>query len=101
MQGTCASSGGADVAFKWTAPSTGLWNFSTVPPSGSTSFETVLYVRRFVDNLDCGGTQLGSNDDAVGTQSRFQLSLTAGQSVIVVVDGFGSASGNYWLTISP
>jgi len=88
----CASSNAPDLSYSWTAPSTGSFTFST---AGS-SFDTVLDVRRYNDKVS-----LGCNDDANGTlQSSVTLSLTAGQTVLVVVDGYGAGCGTFKLNIS-
>ncbi|MBI3785151.1 MAG: hypothetical protein HY270_17305 [Deltaproteobacteria bacterium] len=84
-----------DVSYKWTAPTSGIYVIDTV---GST-FDTLLYVR----DAACNGVELACNDDITqGTfqASRVSISLTAGQSIVIVVDGFGSKSGRYRLRIS-
>ena len=74
---------------------TGTANY-TFSTAGS-AYDTVLYV------LDgCGGTELACNDDRVfgDTASRIaNLPLTIGQTVIVVVDGYSTNSGNYQLRV--
>ncbi|MEC8191990.1 MAG: putative metal-binding motif-containing protein [Myxococcota bacterium] len=110
-EGSCGSSGGADAAFLWEAPSTGSYDFNT---TGS-SFDTVL--RLFAAEggagtgagIECGSgssssgaTELTCNDDSGGTTaSAFTYSVTAGTLYIVVVDGYSSySSGSYTLAIS-
>jgi hypothetical protein len=79
------------VTYEFTAPADGTYTFDTV----GSLYDTVLYV------LDgCEGAELDCDDDsAVGTQSEVVLTLTAGQTVIVVVDGFSSNSGDYVLNV--
>lgn len=82
-----------DATFLYTAPLAGNYQMTT---AGS-FFDTILYVR----NGTCSGTQLACNDDSNGTlQSRVVVTLAAGQSVVVVVDGFGTASGSFDLAIA-
>ena len=90
---TCVSNSTApDLAYTWTAPSTGSYTFSTL----GSAFDTVLEVRQYNT-----GSSLGCNDDSSGTvQSTVNVSLTAGQTVIVVVDGYSTSSGSFNLNIS-
>lgn len=94
-QPTCAPSNAPDLAYSWTAPSTGTYTFST--GSGSSgSFDTVLEVRNFTT-----GASLRCNDDSNGTRfSTVSVSLSIGQTVRVVVDGYGSSAGPFSLSIS-
>nr|MBX2802700.1 hypothetical protein [Myxococcales bacterium] len=84
---TCSlNSTASDVAVSYTASQAGTVTFDT---KGS-SFDTVLTA------LDgCGGTPLACNDDAgIGqTHSEIQVSLSAGQQIVLVIDGFATASG--------
>ena len=61
---------------------------------GST-YDTTLYVL----GASCTGLQLACNDDSFGLQSELFIALTAGQTVTIVVDGFGDQSGSYTLNI--
>lgn len=90
---TCAGGSTApDVSFTWTAPHNAWYTFST---AGS-KFNTVLHVRSFTDSTQT----LGCNNNFGGTlQSSVTLQLTAGTTVVVVVDGAGSKAGNYQLNI--
>jgi glucose/arabinose dehydrogenase len=81
-----------DASFRFTAPVSGTYQIAT---AGS-AFDTVLYVR----NATCGGAQLACNDDANGTlQSLVSVALSAGQSVVIIVDGYSTRSGAFTLTI--
>lgn len=86
-----------DAAFQWTAPAAGPWTFST---HGTTSFDTVLYVRRD----GCGAAEeLGCNDDAGGggRHSVVTVELEACETVTVVVDGFSADQhGPFQLRVS-
>ncbi len=77
--------GGHEVFFSYTAPITGRLTVSTM----GSGFDTVVSV------LDgCGGTSLGCNDDVMSGMvwSRVNAPVTAGQRVLVVVDGFRETS---------
>ena len=93
FQPTCIPSSTApDAAYTWTAPSSGSYVFDT---SGS-QFDTILDIRRYNT-----GASVGCNDDSSGTlQSTVTASLSAGQTVIIVIDGYGSGSGSYRLNIN-
>lgn len=87
---TCGGSAG-DAWFSWTAPIAGTYAFDT---DGS-DFDTVLTVMR-----GCRGPEIDCNDDVgFGTfQSAIQAAVTAGQTVIIVIDGYGT--GHYVLNIN-
>ena len=100
---TCGGPGGGpgggdnspDATFIYTAPVNGTYLIST---EGS-NFDTVLSVRLGT----CSGQQLACNDDiqpGVIAQSRVNISLSAGQSIIIIVEGFGTATGNFILGIN-
>jgi hypothetical protein len=88
----CAPSSAPEALYQFTAPADGTYTFST---AGST-FDTVLYV----EGGTCGGASLACNDDYIGLQSRVQVPMTTGESIVVVVDGYGAASGSYTLSIN-
>jgi Concanavalin A-like lectin/glucanases superfamily len=89
---TCITNSNApDASYTWTAPSTGTFTFDT---TGS-SFDTVLDILSFNT-----GSSLGCNDDSNNTlQSSVSVGLTAGQSVRVIIDGYGGGSGAFRLSI--
>lgn len=80
-----------DHSWSFEAPEAGTYTFST---AGST-FDTVLHV------LDgCDGDSLACNDDAPGSlQSELEVTLGAGQEVIVVVDGYSASRGDVVLSV--
>lgn len=86
----CVMSNAPDVQLVWTAPADGTYTFDTI----GSSFDTVLYARE-----DCVGPQLACNDDTFMTQSQIMLDLVAGQSVLLVMDGWNMSSGDYVLNI--
>ncbi|HSK03046.1 MAG TPA: hypothetical protein VK932_17465, partial [Kofleriaceae bacterium] len=88
----CASSSAPDASYTWTAPSTGTYVFST---SGS-SFDTILHLRLYNTTIS-----LGCNDDSNGTlQSTVSVNLSAGQTVLAIIDGYGGSQGTYRLNIN-
>lgn len=92
--GSCGGADAPDVSVQWTVPSTGTWVIDT---AGS-GFDTLLYVTD-----GCGGAELACDDDGAGSlQSRVEVEATAGQSLVIVVDGFGSGdAGAFVLNIQP
>jgi hypothetical protein len=92
----CASSNAPDLAYSWTAPTTGTYTFTTVQNPPAPTFDTVLEIRNFTT-----GASLGCNDDSAGTpQSTVSVNLSIGQTVRIVVDGFSGSSGPFRLSIS-
>ncbi len=92
---SCADGGvsAPDASYRWTAPADGMYAIDT----GGSAFDTILAVRE----ATCSGIELACNDDApdLGVQSRLTLSLSAGQAIVIVVDGFGAQAGTYTLAI--
>jgi hypothetical protein len=88
-----SSSSGDDVSFAWQAPATACYEFDT----DASTYNTVL---RIFDT--CGGTQQVCDDDGgVSTRSLIRRDLSAGQTMVVVVDGWSSfSSGTYVLDIN-
>ena len=94
------NAGGASVWFRWTAARSGTATFST---EGS-DFDTLLGVYRSAPN---GGlVMVASSDDVVGaTTSRVQFPVTAGDVLLIAVDGrqftpTTAASGHLRLTVN-
>jgi hypothetical protein len=86
------SSGTPDVSYTWTAPRAGRYTFST---QGS-NFDTILEVRP----LNNTSQSLGCNDDTNGQlTSSVTVSLSAGQAVLIITDGYGNACGDLRLNI--
>lgn len=93
-QPTCITNSAApDMSYTWTAPSTGSYTFSTV----GSSFDTILEIRRYNTTAS-----LGCNDDSpgLGLLSKVNVSLAVGETVMIVVDGFGTNRGLFKLNIS-
>ncbi|MCB9506853.1 MAG: DUF4215 domain-containing protein [Myxococcales bacterium] len=87
-----ANSGG-DYAVGFTAPSDGTFRFST--DNDARGFDTAVYARDA-----CGGTEIDCDDDGgSGVSSMLDLELTAGQSIVVYVSGYGTTCGAFALDI--
>ena len=87
----CGGFGTPEAAFTFTAPAFGTYSFST---SGS-SFDPVLAV---IDSAGC--FELDCNDDSNGFESRVDVSLGSGQSVVVVVEDLGGSTGTFTLSVT-
>jgi hypothetical protein len=86
------SSNAPDITYTWTAPSAGNYTFSTF----GSSFDTVLEIRN-----NKTSASLGCNDDSGGTvQSTVVANMSSGQTVLVVIDGYGLQSGSFQLSIT-
>ncbi|WP_437513472.1 MXAN_6577-like cysteine-rich protein [Sorangium sp. So ce1099] len=75
----CGDSDSPDAGYSFTAPVAGDYTFDTF----GSAFDTMLHVR----NATCRGAQLACNDDTVVEQSEVTVTLEAGQTVVIVVDG--------------
>ncbi len=91
--------------YSWTPQASGV---ATIQTCGSaTLFDTVLSLRTGT----CGaGTEVACNDDTVGCGtgepndhhgSKLTPTVTAGQTYLIVVDGFSGADGGFALTVFP
>ena len=90
----CAGGGGPEATYLFTADNDGHYVFDTV---GST-FDTVLYLRS-----ECASeaSEIACNDDHVDLQSQTGTFIAAGDSVVVVVDGYsGGNSGDFTLNVT-
>ena len=105
LSGTCATTNAApEKVFQWTPSTSGT---ATVQTCGAgTSFNTVLYMR----SGSCEtGSQVACNNNTtacptgsgVNHGSRITQAVTAGQTYHIIVDGAGSASGNFSLSVTP
>lgn len=96
FDGSCGDGPAPDRSLFWTSPRDSYWIFDT---HGS-EFDTVLYV---MDALSCAtATELECNDDSAAHRvtSSIEMWLSAGQTVIIVVDGKGLAAGRFQLNIT-
>jgi len=107
LAGSCANTGSApERVFVWTPVTSGVATIQTCSGTG-TSYDSVLYVRVG----DCaGGPEVACNDDASGCftsepsehhGSRLTLSVVAGQSYFIVVDGYAASAGDFSLSVTP
>lgn len=88
---SCGNGGGEDELYEFTAPFAGTYVFDTF----GTAYDTILAV------LDsCGGVELACNDDTMVLQSQVMVPLAAGQTVIIVVDGYSGSVGPFILNIN-
>ena len=95
---TCGegSSNANERVFIFTAPATATYRFDTF---GST-YDTQLYLR---DGFSCGAAELACNDDAgpasAPEPSMVSAALTSGQRILVIVDGYDGATGDFYLQV--
>jgi hypothetical protein len=105
LAGSCGTSGNSpEVVFTWTPATSGTAHLSTCG-SDVTSYDTLMYVRSGV----CGA-ELACNDDTAGCPtasnssyhgSRIAISVVAGQTYTVVVDGYNGRNGTFRLLVVP
>jgi hypothetical protein len=86
---SCGNGGGNDRVVTFTAPVSQDYLFTTL----GSSFDTTLSIW-----ADCA-TEAFCNDDVGIPQSGFIGTLTAGASVLLHVDGYGGATGDFQLNI--
>jgi subtilisin-like proprotein convertase family protein len=94
--GSCSINGtSGDVVYSYTPTTTVVVTISLL----GTSFDSRLYV---TDGCPDVGVEVGCNDDNGGTlQSCLEnLTLAAGQTYYIVVDGYNGAAGDYTIHIS-
>lgn len=75
--------GANDIAYRFTAPGDGTYTIAL-----DATFDSNLYVVEDCTNVD--GTCLGANEE-FGPES-LELPMTAGQTVFIIVDGYGTSS---------
>ncbi|MFK7986113.1 MAG: hypothetical protein AB8I08_08780 [Sandaracinaceae bacterium] len=88
--------GSPERALRWTAPAAGEYTFDTI----GSDFDTVLYLLNTCEDA----TAVACNDDigAEDFRSSLTATLTEGQEVLVVVEGFASTNaGNFVVNITP
>ncbi|MGE0784562.1 MAG: hypothetical protein AB7S26_02665 [Sandaracinaceae bacterium] len=91
--GCGSGQGTADEMWVFTAPSDGMYRFHV-----DAEYDSVLAL--YTSNNPAA--PFACNDDFGSTRaSRIETSLSAGQRVEVLVDGFGSGSGTYRLQVTP
>ncbi|MCX4246030.1 hypothetical protein [Paraliomyxa miuraensis] len=91
---SCSGGNDEDVELQWTAPADGTYTFDTV----GSSIDTILTIFP-----DCVTPEVACNDDINPAMMNFQSTVTldvpAGQTVLIVIDGWNE-SGNYVLNIN-
>lgn len=93
---------GATVVYRYTTRTAGILTVSTV--GAGTDFDTVVAI---LPTCTAAATPLACNDDTAGglsSTARTSMALTMGQTVFIVVGGWGATSkgaetGNFQLTI--
>jgi hypothetical protein len=93
--GSCGGAEAPERVFIWTAPSAGPFTFTT---RGS-EYDTLVYLR----DGGCDGRELACNDDVINGSSISSVvtaTLTQGQTIAIVVDGFGTGAGNFVVNIA-
>ncbi|WP_437290010.1 MXAN_6577-like cysteine-rich protein [Sorangium sp. So ce406] len=94
---SCGGSSAPEVLYSFTAPEAGTYTIDT----HDSEYDTVLAV--FHD--DCSGDELACSDDAppegdwFPVTSELTVSLDAGQTILIQVDGYDRSSGSYALNI--
>lgn len=91
--GSCADSAAPEAVFAFTPPTTGP---ICVRTRGS-SFNTVLYARRACTTA---GSEIACNDNGRNQQSEISISVVAGQTYFLFVDGVTGATGSYVLAVT-
>jgi CubicO group peptidase (beta-lactamase class C family) len=90
---------GPDVTYKWTVPADGRY---TISLCGS-SYDTGLLLFNFTCPIEPSYPEdfICGNDDACGLASELhRVEFSAGQEILIVVDGYGNNAGTYQLQIS-
>lgn len=95
---SCASSVGADIWYKVTAPANGflhLGTFGSVPNGRkTTNYDTVVTVYNTTNCPPSEADEIACNDDFQGDyRSHVKVPVTAGQVVLVRISGVGGATG--------
>ena len=85
---------GGDVTALWTAPADGTYAFDL----SDSSYDTVLHTYDYAGV--CGETLRECDDDSgSSTRSRIETDMVAGEPILLIIDGFGTATGSYVLDI--
>jgi len=102
---TCPYTGSTspDVVYSYTPATNMFVDIDLCVPGTNTDYDTKVYV---YEN-DCTAAYHACNDDACSSplyssyvSALSAVSLTAGNTYYIVVDGYGSASGNYTLAVT-
>jgi hypothetical protein len=91
---SCGGNASDDMDFYWTAPTSGTFQFGL----SDTDYDWVLSLRP----PTCSATDFvcGTAPPVGGSSPALSLSMTAGQAILIRVDGLAGAMGNFALDIS-
>ncbi|MBI4820762.1 MAG: hypothetical protein HY791_31145 [Deltaproteobacteria bacterium] len=89
----CSYSYSGDRSYSWTAPRDGTFVFDTV----GSRFDTILEI---TDSPSCFGPGLGCNDNPASFGARVTLTMYAGQTVVVTIDGYADQQGDFVLDVN-
>ncbi len=95
--GSCNLGGNRDDVYRFTPASTALLDVSTC----GSSFNTVLQIYESPFGSCNNLNPVACNDNACGLQSQLRYQFVAGVTYLIVVDGAGSESGYYELSVTP
>ena len=90
---SCTTSNASDMSFDWTAPASGMYAIST----SNTNFDNIIVVSSYSNPstiLACRNALATAGGESV------TLTMTAGQKIIITVDGYASLCGAYSLNIA-
>jgi hypothetical protein len=93
FSGSCVGASGRDVLYRFTPAITQMYRVSLC----GSSFDTGLYLK--TGGACPGATEIACNDDYCGTQSELTAILESGVIYYIIVDGKGTAYGNYVLNV--
>ncbi len=94
FSGSCTGATARDVVYQFTPSVTQSYRVSLC----GSSYDTGLYIKT---GGACPGTaEIACNEDFCGTQSELTAMLEAGIPYFIIVDGKGTAYGNYSLSLS-
>lgn len=94
----CGRPANSNIAvFSFTAPTAGAWVFETGGALGQPNLDTVLELRTHCA-LGTPNDILCNDDGGPMTFSRGETNLTAGETIYIVVGGFGTQSGSFTLS---
>ncbi|MHC5183162.1 MAG: M4 family metallopeptidase, partial [Planctomycetota bacterium] len=102
VNGTTIGATGTDITSCASGDAVDVWYSYTPSVSGSvmvslcgSDYDTTLAI---FDG--CGGTELACNDDSCGLQSEIILSMTAGNTYLIRVSGYGGQTGTFVLNVT-
>lgn len=83
----------AERTFTWTPDRSGM---AVIDTCGPRDYDTILSVRTGT----CAGPELACNDDACDLGSRIVMPVVAGETYVIVVDGYGGDAGQFTLQVA-